>query len=61
MRHRARPVAAEVEQADAKRIVLRLLSKLNGAASGQAGVIFDADRVLGGGTIQDVARVSEPT
>lgn len=61
VRHRARPVAAEVEQADAKRIVLRLLSKLNGAASGQAGVIFDADRVLGGGTIQDVARVSEPT
>ncbi len=61
VRHRGRPVEAEVVGSGADGLVLRLCAALDGAARGQAGVLFDADRVLGGGTIQQVTRASERT
>ncbi|MCO4761000.1 MAG: tRNA 2-thiouridine(34) synthase MnmA [Myxococcales bacterium] len=56
VRHRARPVSAEVELVNGDQLVLRLCADLHGAACGQAGVVFDEERVLGGGTITDVTR-----
>jgi len=59
VRHRARTVAAQVERVGDDGVVLRLVGVLNGAARGQAGVLFAADRVLGGGTITQVDRAAD--
>ena len=50
LRHRARPVSAQVEvQSDA--VLLRLTEPQRAVTPGQSGVLFDGDRVLGGGQI----------
>ena len=51
LRHRAREVAARVEHTGKGRLVLALESPQAAVTPGQSAVVFDGDRVLGGGRI----------
>ncbi len=51
IRHRAKPVQAAVASAAAGRLELALLEAARAVAPGQSGVLYDGDRVLGGGII----------
>ena len=51
IRHRAKPVQAAVCAAGPGTIELALLSPARAVAPGQSGVLYDGDRVLGGGII----------
>jgi tRNA-specific 2-thiouridylase len=51
IRHRARPVEAEVRAAGPGTLDLELLEPARAVAPGQSGVLYRADRVLGGGII----------
>ncbi len=51
IRHRARPVQAAVCSAGPGRLELALLEPARAVAPGQSGVLYDGDRVLGGGVI----------
>jgi len=51
LRHRGVAVAARVASASATTVVLDVKGELHAAAPGQAGVLFDGDRVVGGGTV----------
>jgi len=53
LRHRGRPADAIVIGRDGDRLTLDVRGELSGAARGQSAVIFDGDRVLGGGLIVD--------
>ena len=51
LRHRARDVPASVEHVDAGRVLLGLSEPQAAVTPGQSAVVFDGDRVLGGGRI----------
>jgi tRNA-uridine 2-sulfurtransferase len=51
IRYRARPVQAAVVAAAPGRLELSLLEPARAVAPGQSGVLYDGDRVLGGGII----------
>lgn len=51
IRYRARPVQAAVASAAPGRLALALLEPARAVAPGQSGVLYDGDRVLGGGII----------
>jgi len=51
IRHRARPVQASVAAVAPGRLELSLREPARAAAPGQSGVLYDGDRVLGGGII----------
>ena len=51
LRHRAREVPASVEHVEAGRVVLGLSKPQTAVTPGQSAVVFDGDRVLGGGRI----------
>jgi len=51
VRHRAAPVPATVASAEAGSVRLELLAPVRASAPGQSGVLYDGDRVLGGGVI----------
>lgn len=53
IRHRGRPTPAEVEIAGDTAEV-RFVEPISAAAPGQAGVVYDGERVLGGGWIAEV-------
>lgn len=57
VRHRGRPVRAQVVRVDeaGARVRLDLQGALFGAARGQSGVLYQGDQLLGGGTIAHVA------
>ena len=59
VRHRGKPVLTEVTEVSDQRLTLRPVDPLMGAARGQAGVLFEDDRVIGGGTIDAVIRATE--
>jgi tRNA-specific 2-thiouridylase len=52
VRHRARPVAAELLRASGDEIELALDEPVSAIAPGQSAVLYDGDRVLGGGLIE---------
>ena len=56
VRHRGKAVAAEVARVTADLVELRLLEPLFAAGRGQSGVLYDNDRVLGGGIIAHAGR-----
>lgn len=60
VRHRGAGVAVQVAlvQDGGAKVALQVLGELLAAARGQAGVLFDGDCVVGGGTIADVATVA---
>jgi tRNA-specific 2-thiouridylase len=51
LRYRARAVPARVESSVAGRLSLTLLEPVRAITPGQSGVLYDGDRVLGGGVI----------
>jgi tRNA-specific 2-thiouridylase len=51
IRHNMEPVPCIVHQIDEKKVLVELAKKERGIASGQAGVFYDRDILLGGGTI----------
>ncbi len=51
LRHRGQPAPATVIELQGARLTLRVHGKLDGAARGQSAVLFEGDRVLGGGLI----------
>ncbi len=51
VRHRARPVQAAVTAERDRTLELALLEPARAVAPGQSGVLYDGDRVLGGGVI----------
>jgi len=51
VRHRAVPVPATVSAAGAGRLQLALLEPAHAVAPGQSGVLYDGERVLGGGVL----------
>jgi len=51
VRHRARPVPATVSAAGAGTLGLALLEPARAVAPGQSGVLYDGERVLGGGIL----------
>ncbi len=51
LRHRGQPAAATVLEVAGDRLTLSVQGQLEGAARGQSAVLFDGDRVLGGGLI----------
>lgn len=53
VRHRGRPVPARVAKVDAagETVELHVTGELHGAGRGQSGVLYDDDRVLGGGIL----------
>ena len=53
VRHRGAAVAARVRSVTEAGVVLDVQGDLYSAGRGQAGVVYEADRVLGGGTITD--------
>ncbi len=52
VRHRAKPVQAAVSAAGPGTLELDLLEPARSVAPGQSGVLYDGDRVLGGGIIR---------
>jgi len=52
VRHRAKAVEAEVRAAGPATLELALLEPARAVAPGQSGVLYDGDRVLGGGVIR---------
>jgi len=52
LRHRARPTAALVAEAEPDRLLLALQEPVSAVAPGQSLVLFDGDVVLGGGVIE---------
>lgn len=58
VRHRAREVAARVDHLDEQRVELALDIPQAGVTPGQSAVIFDGDRVLGGGRIVRSGRLA---
>ncbi len=58
LRHRAREVAARVDHFDEQRVELALGIPQAGVTPGQSAVIFDGDRVLGGGRIVRSGRLA---
>jgi len=52
VRHRGTAVPAEVESLNGDRCRLRLLEPARAVAPGQSGVLYEGDRVLGGGIIE---------
>jgi tRNA-specific 2-thiouridylase len=60
VRHRAAPAAAEVVRLDAEEIELALDEPVAAITPGQSLVIYDGERVLGGGFIERAARRRPP-
>ena len=56
VRHRARPVAAELVRVDGDEIELALQEPVAAITPGQSLVCYDGDRVLGGGVIERAMR-----
>ncbi len=56
VRHRGKPVPARIQQSADGVVTLAVLDDLFAAGRGQSGVLFDGDRVLGGGIISDASR-----
>ena len=56
-RHRATPVPAEIVRVDGDEIELALDAPLSAITPGQSMVLYDGDRVLGGGFIESGRRV----
>jgi tRNA-specific 2-thiouridylase len=52
VRHRAQAVAAEIVRLDSNEIELALEAPVSAITPGQSLVLYDADRVLGGGIIE---------
>ncbi len=57
-RHRAAPVPAEIVRVDADEIELALDAPLSAITPGQSLVLYDGERVLGGGIIESGLRAS---
>jgi tRNA-specific 2-thiouridylase len=57
-RHRATPVSAEIVRLDGDEIELALDAPLSAITPGQSMVLYDGDRVLGGGFIESGRRES---
>jgi tRNA-specific 2-thiouridylase len=57
VRHRARPVAAELLRIDGDEVELALDEPVAAITPGQSLVLYDGDRVLGGGFIERSAGV----
>lgn len=55
IRHRGKPAPAELEL-DGSLARVRFVEPVNAAAPGQAAVVYDGDRVLGGGWIAEASR-----
>ena len=51
VRHRGKPVPARVTESSEGAVTLTILAELFAAGRGQSGVLYDGDRVLGGGVI----------
>jgi tRNA-specific 2-thiouridylase len=60
VRHRSRPAAAEIVRIDGTEIELALDEAVAAIAPGQSLVLYDGDRVLGGGLIERGMRASLP-
>jgi tRNA-uridine 2-sulfurtransferase len=60
VRHRAAPAAAEVVGVDGEHIELALDDPVAAIAPGQSLVLYDGDRVLGGGVIDSARRERAP-
>jgi tRNA-specific 2-thiouridylase len=58
LRHRARDVAATVERCDDGALALALAVPQSAVTAGQSAVLFDGERVLGGGRIARSGRVA---
>ena len=62
IRHRSKPVLADITSLDANAIELSLLESATAITPGQSLVIYDGDTVLGGGVIERAERgAAEPT
>jgi tRNA-uridine 2-sulfurtransferase len=56
IRHRSAPASAEIVRIDDDEIELALQQPVSAIAPGQSAVIYDGDRVLGGGIIESSKR-----
>jgi tRNA-specific 2-thiouridylase len=56
IRHRSAPAAAEIARIDGDEIELALDEPVSAIAPGQSLVLYDGDRVLGGGFIESARR-----
>jgi tRNA-specific 2-thiouridylase len=56
VRHRARPAPAEIIRLDGQEIELALDEAVAAITPGQSVVVYDGDRVLGGGIIEAASR-----
>ena len=61
VRHRGKPVAARIQESADGVVTLTVLGELFAAGRGQSGVLYDGDRVLGGGIIAAATQVSGET
>jgi tRNA-specific 2-thiouridylase len=55
VRHRATPIAAVITELCDDKLTVRVHGELHAAGRGQSGVLWDGDRVLGGGRIASVS------
>ena len=60
MRHRSTPARAEIVRLDANEIELALDEPVSAIAPGQSLVIYDGEKVLGGGLIERAAGARAP-
>ena len=58
VRHRGKPVPARIRESAGGVVTLSVLGELYAAGRGQSGVLYDGDRVLGGGIISDTRAAS---
>ncbi len=61
VRHRGKPVAARIAESQNGLVTLQVLGELFAAGRGQSGVLYDGDRVLGGGIIHSATHVVRET